>query len=123
MSSEGARYVACHELLSRQQHRAGEQLPCWLASHCTPLVVRYACKQPVGWRHSTATSGIHIHLRQSTTHHHLPDQSQRTAGCRFSDAPAFQVRDSAFTMGLLFGAMGIGAFLGPAIFNHFTPNL
>lgn len=42
---------------------------------------------------------------------------------RFSEAPDFQIRDSAFTMGLLFGAMGVGAFLGPAIFNHFTPNL
>ena len=32
-----------------------------------------------------------------------------------------QVVDSATTMGLLFGAMGVGAFIGPVGFNLFTP--
>ncbi len=40
---------------------------------------------------------------------------------RFSEVPAMQVVDSATTMGLLFGAMGVGAFIGPVGFNLFTP--
>ena len=32
-----------------------------------------------------------------------------------------QVVDAATTMGLLFGAMGVGAFIGPVGFNMFTP--
>ncbi len=32
-----------------------------------------------------------------------------------------QVVDAATTMGLLFGAMGVGSFIGPIGFNLFTP--
>ena len=41
--------------------------------------------------------------------------------CRFSEVRAMQVVDAATTMGLLFGAMGVGAFIGPVGFNMFTP--
>lgn len=42
---------------------------------------------------------------------------------RFSNESAMQVRDAATTMGLLFAGMGVGAFLGPLLFNPFTPSL
>ena len=45
----------------------------------------------------------------------------RSHVCRFSEVPAMQVVDAATTMGLLFGAMGVGAFIGPVGFNMFTP--
>ena len=32
-----------------------------------------------------------------------------------------QIVDAATTMGIIFGCMGVGAFLGPVIFNLFTP--
>jgi hypothetical protein len=32
-----------------------------------------------------------------------------------------QVVDAATTMGLLFSCMGVGAFVGPVVFNMFTP--
>ena len=32
-----------------------------------------------------------------------------------------QVVDAATTMGILFGCMGVGAFVGPVVFNMFTP--
>ena len=32
-----------------------------------------------------------------------------------------QVVDAATTMGILFSCMGVGAFVGPVVFNMFTP--
>lgn len=32
-----------------------------------------------------------------------------------------QLVDAATTMGIIFGCMGVGAFLGPIAFNCFTP--
>ncbi len=40
---------------------------------------------------------------------------------RFSEEPSMQVRDASTTLGLLFAGMGLGALLGPFIFNPFTP--
>lgn len=53
----------------------------------------------------------------------LPLSRLHSSRCcrRLSEVPAMQVRDAATTLGLLFAAMGVGAVLGPFIFNPFTP--
>ena len=41
---------------------------------------------------------------------------------KFSEMPSMQLLgDQPFTLGLIFASVGFGCFLGPIVFNYFTP--